>query len=196
MVPIKERVSCEKLIAGDVAEVNFTSKYNWCKRPSYITAKEYQKEAEDCDQFKSIFGYSNRRVTKEEEAFPIAFSLLTYENIEQTERLLRAIYRPHNVYCIHVDGKAPSAMFEAFTKISKCLPNVIVPTNPVIVHWAEFTVLWAEIVCLRHLWDHIVQWKYFINLTGREFPLKTNLELVRILQTYNGANDIDGNRFK
>ena len=35
------------------------------------------------------------------------------------------------------------------------------------------------------------KWKYYINLTGLEFPLKTNWELVQILSTYKGANDVD-----
>ncbi|XP_064613401.1 beta-1,3-galactosyl-O-glycosyl-glycoprotein beta-1,6-N-acetylglucosaminyltransferase 3-like [Liolophura sinensis] len=36
------------------------------------------------------------------------------------------------------------------------------------------------------------KWRYFINLTGQEFPLKTNKELVEILTAYKGANDIRG----
>ncbi len=35
-------------------------------------------------------------------------------------------------------------------------------------------------------------WKYFLNLVGQEFPLKTNLQLVKILQTLDGANIIHG----
>ena len=35
-------------------------------------------------------------------------------------------------------------------------------------------------------------WKYFINLPSSEFPIRTNAELVKILQIYNGANDIEG----
>ena len=46
-----------------------------------------------------------------------------------------------------------------------------------------------EMKDLLHKHSH---WKYFINLTGEEFPLKTNLELVRILSVYGGANDVWG----
>ena len=34
-------------------------------------------------------------------------------------------------------------------------------------------------------------WKYYINLASQSFPLKTNAELVKILKTYNGSNDIE-----
>jgi hypothetical protein len=37
------------------------------------------------------------------------------------------------------------------------------------------------------------KWKYFINLTGQEFPLKTNQEIVKILKSYKGANDVNIN---
>ncbi|GFO07851.1 beta-1,3-galactosyl-o-glycosyl-glycoprotein beta-1,6-n-acetylglucosaminyltransferase 3-like [Plakobranchus ocellatus] len=40
------------------------------------------------------------------------------------------------------------------------------------------------------------KWKYFINLTGQEFPLKTNYELVKILKAYKGANNEDGTRMR
>ena len=45
------------------------------------------------------FGHS--RITEFERRFPIAFSILTYDNVEQFERFFRVIYRPQNVYCIH-----------------------------------------------------------------------------------------------
>ncbi len=53
-------------------------------------------------------------------------------------------------------------------------------------------MLEAEIVCLRDLWKQSSKWRYFINLTGQEFPLKTNYELVKILTAYSGANDVEG----
>ena len=34
-------------------------------------------------------------------------------------------------------------------------------------------------------------WRYYINLAGSAFPLKTNAELVQILKLYNGTNDIE-----
>ena len=41
---------------------------------------------------------------REAEEFPIAFSILYYKDLVQVERLLRAIYRPNNVYCLHMDA--------------------------------------------------------------------------------------------
>ncbi len=55
-----------------------------------------------CDYFKKIRGYNTRPVSEFELNFPIAFSILTYNQAEQFERLLRAIYRPHNIYCVQL----------------------------------------------------------------------------------------------
>ena len=49
---------------------------------------------------------------------------------------------------------------------------------------------------MRRLIAHRSKWRYFINLTGQEFPLKTNRELVEILTALHGANDIDGTHNK
>ena len=40
---------------------------------------------------------------------------------------------------------------------------------------------------MQYLWA-AKSWKYYINQTGQEFPLKTNLKIVEILQAMNGAN--------
>ena len=42
---------------------------------------------------------------------------------------------------------------------------------------------------LQDLWQ-LKKWKYFINLTGQEFPLMTNLELIRTLKAMEGENVI------
>ena len=46
---------------------------------------------------------------------------------------------------------------------------------------------------MRDLWP-FKAWKYFINLTGQEFPLRTNSELVDILTAFGGANSLEGTR--
>jgi Core-2/I-Branching enzyme len=76
--------------------------------------------------------------------------------------------------------------------VSSCLPNVLVAHPPVNVTWGTISVVEAELLCMKQLLSLNGGWKYFINLVGRDFPLRTNLELVRILKAYGGANDIGG----
>jgi len=110
----------------------------------------------------------------------------------QVERLLRLIYRPHNLYCIHADAKSSAAIRHAIQAIASCFSNVFVASKSVDVHWAEFSLLEAELICLRELFERPERWFYYVNVMGREFPLRTNQELVKIFKAYNGSNDVDG----
>ena len=116
-----------------------------------------------------------------------------YKDPDQVERLLRAIYRPQNYYCIHVDLNATAEVYESMRSIAACFENVILPTNRSKVEWATYTVLEPEFFCMEALWKY-KSWKYFINLTGQEFPLQTNLDFVRILRVFNGANNVGGSK--
>jgi len=186
-----DRELCRPLLRGDASDGVIAG-----PTASMTVGDFVQLASTDCDCFRSRLGYfTPADTTPEERAFPIAFSLLTYENLEQTERLLRLVYRPHNVYCIHVDRKSDAEMHRGIEAVAACLPNVIVARPAVNVTWGEITVLQAEMLCMGYLLAHSgVQWKYFINLVARDLPLRTNEELVKILEAYGGANDIHGIR--
>ncbi|XP_067671908.1 beta-1,3-galactosyl-O-glycosyl-glycoprotein beta-1,6-N-acetylglucosaminyltransferase-like [Haliotis asinina] len=185
-------ISCKKIVAGDADEI---------KRANVIMTKEFRSSflpeiypalTSDCGQYRRTRGFINRTMTSGERQFPIAFSILVYKHAEQVERLLRAVWRPHNVYCIHVDSKSSGVFKAAIQSMSKCFNNIIFPPKQVQVKWGTYTVLEPELLCMEALWKHKTGWKYFINLTGQEFPLKTNYELYRALEAYNGTNDIGG----
>ncbi|XP_050403324.1 N-acetyllactosaminide beta-1,6-N-acetylglucosaminyl-transferase [Patella vulgata] len=161
-----------------------------------VLPEAYIPLTSSCSKYISNRGFLVHNSTKREESFPIAFTLMVYKHVEQVERLLKAIYRPHNVYCVHVDSKSSLLIFKAIRSIVKCLPNVFLVSNRTNVIWGEFSVLEPEINCLKELVLHKVKWRYVINLTGQEYPLKTNYQLVRILRSYKGANDIDGSAAK
>ena len=122
----------------------------------------------------------------------------------QVWRLLRSIYRPHNYYCIHFDKKSPEFYQKwLMKKIATCIPpeeakNVFfIPS--ISVYHSYMSVLDADLACMKALWElppkdpasKSPPWKYLINLTGQEFPLKNNLELTRILRVLNNANLIE-----
>ena len=185
-------VYCDRLFRGDSQEITYAEQFKWCMHKDRISDDQYVDLTRRCSWFKSNYGYTGYTVTDDEQDFPIAFSILMHENVEQMERLLRMIYRPHNFYCIHADLKASQDVQNAVRTIAGCFDNVLIAHKQIAVRWAEFTVLEAELSCMETLWKESKKWKYFINLTGRDFPLKTNYELVQILRSYNGANDIDG----
>lgn len=89
--------------------------------------------------------------TNAEEEFPLAFSILVYNNVEQFERLLALIYRPQNVYCIHVDLKSSETVKQAIRSLADCFDNVFVTTRSERIIYAGFSRLQADINCLRDL---------------------------------------------
>ncbi|KAK3589240.1 hypothetical protein CHS0354_008302 [Potamilus streckersoni] len=185
-------VNCRKLFDGDYIEMNKTYKLLESFKPKSISDIDYINMTKSCDSFLEKRGYIMSSLTSVEEAFPLAFSMLMYKDVYQAERLLRAIYRPQNIYCIHVDRKAARDVKDAMTSIASCFENVFIASQLYDVQWGTLSVLDADLSCIRDLLHKHKSWKYFINLTGQEFPLRTNYELVKILLTYDGANDIMG----
>lgn len=186
-------VNCNLIINGDANETLLASNLSDSKpRIGVLGPVDYINMASNCKSFIDKRGYIMSALTELEAEFPIAFSLLMYKDLEQAERLLRAIYRPQNIYCIHVDKKSSDSIYQAMEGIANCFENVFMAPRRIDVHWGQFSVLEPDLMCMEELLQRNKKWKYFINLTGQEFPLRTNYELVRILMTYNGANDMEG----
>ena len=197
-----EEFDCDKLFSGDKQYIKNVSlqEFNDKKDKSTLFDKrqncsEYCQylidETQNCTDYKTKSHYLTKPVSKLEEDFPIAFSIVMYKDPDQVERLLRAIYRPQNYYCIHVDLEAKKEVYESMLSLSRCFHNVFIPQKRARVRWASYTVLESEFFCMEALMKY-KSWKYFINLTGQEFPILTNWDIVRILRTFNGANNVGG----
>ena len=111
--------------------------------------------------------------------------------MQNFERLLRAIYAPQNVYCIHVDMKSEVSFIAAVSGIASCFDNVFMVSRPVSVVYASWSRVQADINCMADLYNVSQTWRYFINLCGQDFPLKTNLEMVRSLRALKGQNSLE-----
>lgn len=186
----REAISCSKLYVGDPDEITRAKQYT-LPAAAPMVAKYFLNASQGCAQFRHERGYIMQSVSAEEEKFPLAFSVLLFRDAAMAERLLRAIYRPWNHYCVHVDRKATEETFAVMKTIAMCLPGVFLATKRISVRRETISVVTPELQCMKQLWKQ-TDWRYFINLTGMEFPIRTNWELVQILKSYNGANDILG----
>ncbi|XP_061822221.1 beta-1,3-galactosyl-O-glycosyl-glycoprotein beta-1,6-N-acetylglucosaminyltransferase 4-like [Nerophis lumbriciformis] len=145
----------------------------------------------DYSHFLQVRGYEDVCATEKERHFHLAYSLVVHKYAWMVERLIRALYSPSNVFCIHYDQKSPAVFRSAMEGIARCLPNVFIASKREYVIYAGFTHLKADINCLSDLLEVDVPWKYVINLCGQDFSLKTNMELVSELAGLNGANMLD-----
>lgn len=148
----------------------------------------------DCPAFVRTRGYDRVPVQEPERSFPLAYSLVVHKNAPMVERILRAIYAPHNVYCIHYDQKSSPAFRRAMRNLAGCIHNVFVASKLESVEYAHISRLQADLNCLSDLLASEVSWRYVINLCGQDFPLRTNYELVRELRGLNGSNMLESSR--
>lgn len=114
--------------------------------------------------------------------------------MQNFERLLRAIYAPQNYYCVHVDKKSDASVLSAIKAIVSCFPNVFMVSQSVSVVYSGWPRVQADINCMADLFEMSTKWKYFINLCGQDFPLKTNLEIVRTLRSLRGGNSLESEK--
>ncbi|XP_037539603.1 beta-1,3-galactosyl-O-glycosyl-glycoprotein beta-1,6-N-acetylglucosaminyltransferase 3 [Nematolebias whitei] len=160
------------------------------KRPA-LPADFYINVTKDCPAFIEKRSFITVPLSEEEKHFPIAFSIVIHEKIEMFERLLRAIYAPQNIYCIHVDLKSPLEFQTAVRSIVSCFPNVFIASKLENVLYAAWTRVQADLNCMKDLLKSNVQWKYLLNTCGTDFPIKTNREMVMALKALNGRNNLE-----
>lgn len=157
-----------------------------------------------CKIFKRVRGY-NRFFSNQNNTLNFAYSIVTHSNTEQFERLLKLIYHPQNIYCIHIDSKSSSSFKRSIKSIVDCFDNVFITSKLEYVLYASYNRLQADINCLNDLLNlnklvnkhenflnkKIIDWQYFLNFASTEFPLRTFQEMNRILKMYNGSNEIE-----
>ena len=163
------------------------SELNW-----KIASSEFYHHANSCDWIRKEFN-RDYFVSEQEQKFPLAFALNTYNSAYQIFRFLKIIYRPHNVYCIHYDQKSEESFKKLMIYISVCLPNVIVPSKIENVLWGWHTIVDAQMNCMENLYElrHKFPWRYVITLCGKEVPLRTNKEIVDTLRKLNGTSAVE-----
>ncbi|KAJ0068320.1 hypothetical protein NL108_004661, partial [Boleophthalmus pectinirostris] len=137
----------------------------------------------DCPKLITDLSFITVPLSKEEEDYPLAFILTIHKELELFIRLLRAIYMPQNVYCIHVDAKAPLEYKAVIYKLASCFDNVFVVRRTEVVTYAGYSRLQADLNCMEELVQSKIRWKKVLNLCGQDFPIMTNLELVRYMQS-------------
>nr|XP_017208421.2 beta-1,3-galactosyl-O-glycosyl-glycoprotein beta-1,6-N-acetylglucosaminyltransferase 4-like isoform X2 [Danio rerio] len=187
----KYGINCARIYEMEPVEVAKTLVIR--KQKSYVepTDETIVNATSDCDQFVSSLGYDAIQVTESEREFPLAYSLVVHRNAALVERLLRAVYVPHNIYCIHYDRKSSTDFMLAMNGLARCMPNVFIASKLERVQYAGISRLRADLNCLSDLLDSEVKWKYVINLCGQDFPLRTNAELVSDLKGLKGRNMVE-----
>lgn len=196
-----EDIDCEEIMRGNEESIKHAgvhlkqlySKISTRRRKKLIyTDDEVASWANNCSSFINSQKYITSTLTLEEEEYPIAYSISIYKDLQSFENLLRGIYRPQNIYCVHVDQKSLAEFQTKVEKIIRCFDNVFLASKMTRVWYGHWTIVQATLNCMEDLVKHKVThpWKYMINTCGQDYPIKTNLETVRALKKLNGSNSV------
>ncbi|XP_060100347.1 N-acetyllactosaminide beta-1,6-N-acetylglucosaminyl-transferase-like [Heteronotia binoei] len=145
-----------------------------------------------CSQILLDGRYLPRSLSAEEAAFPLAFVIALHKDFETFERVFRALYAPHNLYCVHVDEKASAAFKLHVGRLLDCFPNAFLASKAEPVVYGGVSRLQADLNCMQDLLRSQVRWKYLLNMCGQDFPLRTNWEMVQHLKKFGGKNITPG----
>ncbi|XP_066558316.1 beta-1,3-galactosyl-O-glycosyl-glycoprotein beta-1,6-N-acetylglucosaminyltransferase 7 [Amia ocellicauda] len=180
------KVNCQKFPQPCSVFLTGTEGTDWQQKPCLegSNAEAYFLWGEfNCSRMVEDFHFITSPLSPEEEQYPLAFIITIHKEMEMFVRLLRAVYAPQNVYCIHVDAKSPEDYKTAVQRLASCFPNVFVTSKLETVAYGGFSRLQADINCMRDLVKFPTPWRKVINLCGQDFPTMSNLELVRYLQS-------------
>ncbi len=106
------------------------------------------------NQFTQLQDQASVTISSEELTYPLAFTILIHSNLDRFDFLLQTIYRKSNYYCILIDLKAPTTLYQAIKDRSSCVTNIYVTDKRINVTWGRFSVLEAEQSCQKELLKH------------------------------------------
>lgn len=195
-LPPRGQINCSRIVRGDAEAVQavLLSRLEKTRRPEPLGPRDYLNLTQDCALFKAGRRFLGSPLSQEEEDFPIAYSMVVHDKVEMFERLLRSIYAPQNIYCVHVDLKSPDEFREAVRRIASCFHNVFLASRTERVVYASWARVQADLNCMEELLRSPVPWRYLLNTCGTDFPLKTNAEIVRTLKFLNGKNNMESEK--
>jgi Core-2/I-Branching enzyme len=141
-------ITCRRILANDSEAILAATDFMNARKRELMSEQEVLQMASSCAEFRLRGGYRDEPLRPADADFPIAFNVLIHWHIEQFERLLRAIYRPQNIYCIHVDAKTSYTFHAAIEAIARCFDNIFVSTKRHRVVYAGFSRLEVCFYCV------------------------------------------------
>ena len=120
----------------------------------------------------------------------LAFLISAHKLERQFEWLFRALWNPEDVFLIHVNASAPEPYFRALQSITAGCCNVhYLPRMR--ISWGGWSIVEMGLEALRFLCARPENWRYFINLSGQDYPVRPVEHLRGFLHEHVGANFLE-----
>ncbi|MDI1296136.1 MAG: beta-1,6-N-acetylglucosaminyltransferase [bacterium] len=119
----------------------------------------------------------------------IAYLILVHRYPEQFKRMFKAIYVPGNQYLVHVDKNSGTELAADIAEFLQPFANsAILPARKAL--WGGYSLVDAELRGMAQLLRMNPDWRYFINLSGQDFPLKSQAYIADFLTANDGTQFI------
>lgn len=119
----------------------------------------------------------------------IAYFILVHRFPEQFKRLFKALYHPENHYLIHLDKKIGVSIYEDIEDFLTNFPNTYILESENVI-WGGYSMVQAELNGMKYLLKLNLAWDFFINLSGQDYPLKSQKIIREYLTKNQGSNFI------
>jgi hypothetical protein len=106
---------------------------------------------------------------------------------EQFKRLFKAIYHPNNHYLVNVDQKSGTDFFKELEVFVSDFPNAHIIESGKVV-WGGYSMVQSELDGINYLLNLDLNWDFFINLSGQDFPLKPQAYIQDFLSNNRGTS--------
>lgn len=133
-----------------------------------------QTQSETLDQ------HSSRQVR-------IAYFIMIHHKPHVFRAMFEKIYTRDQFYLIHIDRKAKAELTEEIQMYLMKYPNVFILESMNIVP-GGFSMIQAELNAMEYLLNVSKDWDYFVNLSGEDYPLKSQNIIRKFLTVNNGRN--------
>ena len=117
----------------------------------------------------------------------IAYLILVHRYPGQFKRLFRAIYHPANYYLVHVDKRSGLGLQTEIQDFLSSFANASLMKSQSTL-WGGYSLVDVELQGIKELLKIGSEWKFFINLSGQDFPLMSQTHIQDFLSR-NIGND-------
>ena len=119
----------------------------------------------------------------------IAYLVLVHRYPAQFKRMFKSIYDPANHYLIHVDKNSGPDLEADIRRFLRGFPNSAILKGHGAL-WGGYSLVDAELRGMAQLLEMGADWEFFINLSGQDYPLKSQGEIAAFLERNRGKEFI------
>lgn len=120
----------------------------------------------------------------------IAYLILAHRYPEQLIRLVQKLSTAQNSFFIHIDKKADEKIYHQIVQGLARIPHVYFLRRHR-CYWGDFSIVNATIEGLQEIFQKNINFDYIILLSGQDYPIKANHQIVEFLCKNKGKSFVD-----